>query len=159
MRSPCMRSRHFGIDESGIIYSPTFRNRTILLLSVDAKYSGEYSCKILMKTGGYDAKVSTAHLEVLEVPEFHQSAQTEIETDYGSSVEVFCNVSGTPEPTVKWYRNAQELDFASDQYWMKDDNTLVIKKVSSSDSAMFQCLAANEAGEKSIYAWIKVKSE
>ena len=26
------------------------------------------------------------------------------------------------------------------------------------DSGMFQCLAANEAGEDSIYTWLKVKS-
>lgn len=27
------------------------------------------------------------------------------------------------------------------------------------DSAMFQCLASNEAGEKSSYTWLKVKSK
>jgi len=27
------------------------------------------------------------------------------------------------------------------------------------DSGMFQCLAANEAGEDSVYTWLKVKSK
>lgn len=43
-------------------------------------------------------------------------------------------------------------------YKKRDDNTLVIEKVDLEDSGVFQCLASNEAGEKSSYAWIRVKS-
>lgn len=42
---------------------------------------------------------------------------------------------------------------------MKADNTLIIKKLTLEDEGMFQCLATNEAGEKSAYTWLRVKSE
>lgn len=45
------------------------------------------------------------------------------------------------------------------RYVVQEDNSLVIKKLSMDDSAMFQCLASNEAGEKTSYTWLKVKSK
>lgn len=147
------------IEDSGIIYSLGWWNRTLVLLSVDSNYAGEYSCKIQMRTGGYNSKISKAKLEVLELPYFTQQIQSEISTDYGSSFEIPCKVSGTPQPRVKWFRNAEEIDLSSNQYWKNDENSLVIQKVNLNDSAVFQCLAYNEAGEKSSYNWIKVKSE
>jgi protein sidekick len=147
------------IEDSGIIYSLGWWNRTLNLLSVDVNYAGEYSCKIQMRTGGYNSKISKGKLEVLELPFFTQQIQTEISTDYGSSIEIPCKVSGTPQPRVKWFRNAEEIDLSSNQYWKNDENSLVINKVNLNDSAVFQCLAYNEAGEKSSYNWIRVKSE
>lgn len=42
---------------------------------------------------------------------------------------------------------------------MEEDGSLVIKKLSMDDSGMFQCLAMNEAGEASVYTWLKAKSK
>lgn len=147
------------IEETGIIYNIGWFNRTLVLLSVDSNYAGEYSCKIQMRTGGYNSKISRAKLDVLELPYFQQQIQSEIATDYGSSIEIPCKVAGIPQPRVKWFRNGEEIDLSSNQYWKNDENSLVIQKVNLNDSAVFQCLASNEAGEKSCYNWIRVKSE
>lgn len=45
------------------------------------------------------------------------------------------------------------------RYSVSDDNALHIKKLELEDSAMYQCLAVNEAGEKSAYTWLRVKSK
>jgi protein sidekick len=45
------------------------------------------------------------------------------------------------------------------RYSVIEGGSLVIKKLRMEDSGMFQCLAANEAGEDSIYTWLKVKSK
>ena len=45
------------------------------------------------------------------------------------------------------------------RYSVIEDGSLVIKKLRMEDSGMFQCLAANEAGEESVYTWLKVKSK
>lgn len=146
------------IEDTGIIYNIGWWNRTLVLLSVDSNYAGEYSCKIQMRTGGYNSKISRATLEVLELPYFAQQIQSEITTDYGSSIEIPCKARGIPQPRVKWFRDAEEIDLSSNQYWKNDENSLVIQRVNLNDSAVFQCLAYNEAGEKSSYNWIKVKS-
>jgi protein sidekick len=147
------------IENTGIIYNLGWWNRTLVLLSVASNYAGEYSCKIQMRTGGFSSKFSRATLEVLELPHFVEQIQSEISTDYGSSIEIPCKAKGIPLPRVKWFRNAEEIDLSSNQYWKNDENSLVIQKVNLNDSAVFQCLAQNEAGEKSSYTWIKVKSE
>lgn len=41
---------------------------------------------------------------------------------------------------------------------MEEDGSLTIKKLTMSDSGMFQCLTSNEAGEASSYTWLKAKS-
>lgn len=43
------------------------------------------------------------------------------------------------------------------RYSLLEDNSLSIKKLTLKDSAMFQCLASNEAGERSAYTWLRVK--
>lgn len=45
------------------------------------------------------------------------------------------------------------------RYSVIEDGSLMIKKLRMEDSGMFQCLAANEAGEESVYTWLKVKSK
>jgi protein sidekick len=49
--------------------------------------------------------------------------------------------------------------FISYRYSVIEDGSLVIRKLRMEDSGMFQCLAANEAGEDSLYTWLKVKSK
>lgn len=49
--------------------------------------------------------------------------------------------------------------FSCFRYSVSDDNALHIKKLELEDSAMYQCLAVNEAGEKSAYTWLRVKSK
>lgn len=147
------------IEDSNIVYNLGWWNRTLVLLNVDAAYAGEYSCKIQLRTGGYKSKESKAKLDVYDLPHFTQTIQSEISTDYGSMMEIPCKASGIPPPTIKWYRNSEEIDLSSNSYWINDENSLVIKKVNLNDSAMFQCLASNAAGEKSSYVWVRVKSK
>lgn len=51
------------------------------------------------------------------------------------------------------------FSFTIHRYTIDEDNSLKIKKLTMDDSAMFQCLASNEAGEKSSYTWLRVKSK
>lgn len=44
------------------------------------------------------------------------------------------------------------------RFSINDDNSLLIKKISIEDSAIFQCHAVNDVGEETAHTWIKVKS-
>ena len=147
------------IENTGLIYDLEWFNRTLVLLSVDASYRGEFECRVQMRTGGYKVESSKATLSVLEPPQFKTSTQMEFTAEYFSRLEIPCDVTAHPEPFVTWFRNAEAIDLSMNIYRKRNDNTLVIEKVSLDDSGVFQCLASNEAGEKSSYAWIKVKSE
>jgi protein sidekick len=147
------------IENANIVYDLGWRNRTLILHKVAADYAGEYSCKIQIKTDNMKSKISKAMLTVIDVPRFRQLPQLEFETEYGKSLEIPCDVSGNPAPVVKWFRNAKEIDLHAGEYKTRDDGALVIERVSLSDSAMFQCLAINDAGETSSNMWVRVKSE
>lgn len=147
------------IDETSLAYSLEWWNRTLVLLSVDSSNKGTYECRVHMKTGGFKVESSKASLIVLDPPQFKSSSQMEFTAEYFSKLELPCEVSGYPEPFVTWFRNAEAIDLSVSGYKKRNDNTLVIGKVSLDDSGVFQCLASNEAGEKSSYAWIRVKSK
>ncbi|XP_021701131.1 protein sidekick isoform X3 [Aedes aegypti] len=147
------------IENSGISYAHTDPwNRTLALLYVNLTHTGQYTCQVQMRTGGYPTVHSVASVTVQEPPSFFTPFRTETLGDYGSKTVLPCDVIGEPVPYVTWFRNAEGLDLSTDRYTVLDDHSLVIKKLSMEDSAMFQCLASNEAGEKSSYTWLKVKT-
>jgi protein sidekick len=148
------------IENAGIRY--TFNdpwNRTLALMSLNMTHSGLYVCKVRLKSGGFEESTDPAEIVVQEPPTFFQPLRTEILGDYGSSLTIPCDAIGEPFPNITWFKDAKPIDLTSDRYSMGDGSSLVIKKLSLDDSAMFQCLAENDAGEKSTYTWIKVKSE
>lgn len=147
------------IKETEIAYSLEWWNRTLVLLSIDSTYNGQYECRVQMKTGGFKVVSSKALLSVLEPPQFKSAVQMDFTAEYFSKLEIPCDVTGYPDPYVTWFRNAEAIDLSMNIYKKRNDNTLVIEQVGLDDSGVFQCLASNEAGEKSLYAWIKVKSK
>lgn len=135
-------------------------NRTLALLSANMTHTGQYSCQVRLRTGGFETVTSTAIITVQEPPMFLQPfMRTETLGDYGTTLILPCDVVGEPAPHITWFRNAGALDMSTDRYKIREDNALIIKKLSMEDSAMFQCLASNQAGEKSSHTWVKVKSK
>lgn len=149
------------IESSGVRYSLNDPwNRTLALTSINMTHAGIYTCKVRLKSGGYDPVSKSCEVKVLEPPSFYQQLKPEMTGDFGSSLKLLCDVVGEPLPQISWYKNAVPIKPEdSYRYTINEDNSLVIKKLDLDDAAMFQCLAKNEAGEKSSYSWVKVKSE
>lgn len=142
------------IENSELDYAPELFNRKLNLLSVDETFHGDYECRAQMKTGGYEIKSSKAKLTVIEPPQFESLIHDEMTGEYFSRIDIPCVVTGQPEPFVTWFENTEAIDLSSGKYKKKDDNTLVIEKLTQ--AGVFQCLASNEAGVKSSYTWVKV---
>ncbi|XP_016982349.1 protein sidekick isoform X9 [Drosophila rhopaloa] len=134
-------------------------NRTLALLQVNSSHSGEYTCQVRLRSGGYPTVSASARLQILEPPVFIPM-RAETFGEFGGQVQLTCDVVGEPRPQVKWFRNAEPVDahIESGRYTLNPDNTLVIKKLILDDAAMFQCLAINEAGENSASTWLRVKT-
>lgn len=148
------------IENSGVqytIYDPW--NRTLALISANLTHSGNYSCQVRLRSGGFEPIVSEAIVTVHDPPTFFTPMRAETLGEYGNQVILPCDVVGIPVPKVTWYKNAQKVDVSGERYTMNEDNSLVIKRMTMDDSAMFQCLASNDVGEKSSYTWIRVKSK
>lgn len=148
------------IENSGVEYTLNDPwNRTLVLLSVNLTHTGQYTCHVKLRSGGFPTATATASVIVMEPPSFFSPMRAETLGDYGTKLLLPCDVLGEPPPNITWFRNAVPLDLAGDRYTVRDDNSLLIRKLSMDDSAMFQCLARNGAGDKSSYTWLKVKSK
>ncbi|XP_059222213.1 protein sidekick isoform X2 [Stomoxys calcitrans] len=133
-------------------------NRSLALLSVNLTHSGEYACQVRLRSGGHKTLTSKAKIEILEPPSFFTPMRQETFGELGILVTLPCDVVGDPQPTVSWFKNAEPIDLKNEKYSLSEDNALHIKKLELADSAMYQCLAVNEAGEKSAYTWLRVKT-
>ncbi|KAH8397906.1 hypothetical protein KR222_006052, partial [Zaprionus bogoriensis] len=135
-------------------------NRTLVLQQANSSHSGEYTCQVRLRSGGYQTVTASAQVQVLEPPMFFTPMRAETYGDFGGEVSLPCDVVGDPTPQVQWYRNAERIDaqLQTGGYALKADNTLIIKKLTLDDEGMFQCLASNEVGEKSAYTWMRVKT-
>jgi len=64
---------------------------------------------------------------------------------------LFCTVAGYPTPIISWYRNYENID-RNDEYVLTYDSRtgrayLVILDCLPDDAGLFQCIAANSAGQ------------
>ncbi|XP_032597184.2 protein sidekick [Drosophila grimshawi] len=150
------------VENAGIMHTLNDQwNRTLALLQANSSHSGEYSCQVRLRSGGYQTVTATARVQILEAPMFVSPLRSETFGEFGGQVQLSCDVVGDPKPQVQWFRNAEritEAQLEDEVYELNADNTLIIKKLSLDDEGMFQCLATNEAGEKSAYTWLRVKT-
>ncbi|XP_014300001.2 protein sidekick isoform X2 [Microplitis demolitor] len=148
------------IENAHISYSfNDLWNRTLELISANLTYTGVYTCHVTLRSGGYPMINASARVDVFEKPTFVNELKRETHGDYGSTVLIPCEVVGVPMPKISWYHNAEPVDsFLGTKFDIKEDGTLVIKRLTMSYAGMFQCLASNDAGESSSYTWLKVKT-
>ncbi|XP_048507645.1 protein sidekick isoform X4 [Athalia rosae] len=148
------------IENAGISYNfYDVWNRTLGLTSANLTHTGQYTCHVTLRTGGYPTVTASANISVYEKPTFITELKREILGEYGSMVSIPCDAVGIPTPKISWFRNAEPVDkLLGTRYDMEEDGSLVIRKLSMEDSGMFQCLATNKAGEASVYTWLKAKT-
>jgi hypothetical protein len=85
-----------------------------------------------------EAPVSTTKLTALEVTE-------------GEEAKLFCDFTGTPEPTCEWSKDGTNLrpdDRITIAYTDKS-STLTIKESTTEDEGSYKCLVRNEFGSSS----------
>lgn len=105
------------IENSGVSYTlDDLWNRTLTLLDANLTHSGQYTCQVRLRTGGFPTVTSTANVIVQEPPTFFSPLRTETLGEYGGTLFLPCDVIGEPTPHVTWFRNAEALDMTSERY-------------------------------------------
>ena len=64
----------------------------------------------------------------------------------GSWIELKCNVSGYPKPSVSWLREGVAIDTNNPRYLILPSGSLRIFGVTPSDSGIYSCEASNPLG-------------
>ncbi|KPP72549.1 titin-like, partial [Scleropages formosus] len=118
--------------------------------------SGEYSCEICNDVG---SEFCQAALFVKEPPKFTKKPERITVTKIGQTVRFECQVVGTPEIDIYWFKDGNEIS-PSDKFKMSYENSLVSLEIlctETKDSGVYYCEARNEAGSESCSMELKVK--
>ncbi|XP_049585295.1 neural cell adhesion molecule 1 isoform X1 [Syngnathus scovelli] len=118
----------------------------LTIRSIVREDHGEYICTASNKIGESSA---TAILHVFEAPEVFLSVEVQ-NVSVGQSVAVACNVSGLPQPDLRWInkRSGQTLDSPSGRIRV-EGGVLVIDEIAPSDGGLYSCMAVGIIGNAS----------
>ncbi|XP_052737459.1 protein sidekick isoform X2 [Bicyclus anynana] len=162
------------IDLAGITYDLNDQwNRTLSLISATLNHTGQYTCQARLKTGGFATVAASAKVTVFEKPVMISNLKSETFAEFGSTIVLECNVQGMPLPSITWYKDARKIasvgadaedsdndvDDGGGRYRVEVDRSLVISNLKMDDMGIYQCISSNEAGESSIYTWLKIKTK
>jgi hemicentin len=76
----------------------------------------------------------------------------------GDTALLYCNVTGYPNPTIKWTFNDKTIDGSDNQKLLRTDNSLAITNVQLDDDGFYRCHAENIAGYASDTTRLVVES-
>ncbi|XP_074891061.1 cell adhesion molecule-related/down-regulated by oncogenes isoform X1 [Buteo buteo] len=108
---------------------------------LEASDSGNYSCVVGNKFGVM--KYVNYSLTILEPASISKGLQDET-VAAGATVHFWCDVHGSPAPTLAWLHNAAPLHLSPRH--LPTGNRLRIRGVTQDDSGLYQCVANNGVG-------------
>ncbi|KAK7889294.1 hypothetical protein WMY93_024854 [Mugilogobius chulae] len=121
------------------------QGKRIKIDSVTVSDSGHYVCVATSIAGEKEIKYDVKVL----VPPFIDSGDsvTDSTVIINSPLELECQASGTPAPTITWYKDGKPVRQGEGLRVAASGRRLVVSRAQVSDTARFQCVASNEAGD------------
>ncbi|KAK1155520.1 hemicentin-1-like [Acipenser oxyrinchus oxyrinchus] len=118
---------------------------TLLRLSqAQISDSGVYTCVARSRAGAAELSYS---LQVQVPPAVERTEPPEqVTVVSGSSVTFTCEARGVPPPSLSWFKDSQSLSLHRNLLSDGHETRLHLPAVSLSDSGLYACIAANQAG-------------
>ncbi|XP_067165246.1 hemicentin-2-like [Apteryx mantelli] len=118
---------------------------SLMIRAVQPSDSGDYTCLVTNEVGSVSR---TTQLLVYAPPEMVGSSQWEnISVVASQALTLDCNVSGTPVPTVTWYKDRQLVSEVRGIHFLHGAQALRFPKVRKEDAGSYTCRAQNKVGE------------
>ncbi|KAM5168545.1 obscurin isoform 13-T13 [Callospermophilus lateralis] len=98
-------------------------------------------------------------LPVWRPPEFEEEL-ADCTAELGETVKLACRVTGTPKPTVSWYKDGKPVEVDPHHILIEDPDgscTLILDNLTGVDSGQYMCFAASAAGSTSTLGKILVQ--
>ncbi|KAG8003177.1 Hemicentin-1, partial [Nibea albiflora] len=117
----------------------------IEIISATVSDSGRYVCVATSIAGEKEIKYDVKVL----VPPFIDGADdvTDSTVIINSALELECQATGTPAPVITWYKDGKPVRQSEGLRVAASGRRLVVSRAQVSDTARFQCVATNEAGD------------
>ena len=170
-RNPLPESDKFQIITESVNANET--KSKLIVKDLTNEDTGSYMATIKNPIGQFSTQTK---VHVLLLPQFvkelslascsSQSSESKtdeyklISVNEKSQVKLDCQVTGTPKPTLKWFKEDTELH-VSDKIKIEtkfDTNLLIIKDISVKDRGIYKCQAENNAGTSVSKVFIDINS-
>ncbi|AWP10692.1 putative hemicentin-1 [Scophthalmus maximus] len=121
------------------------QGRKLEILSATVSDSGRYVCVATSIAGEKEVKYDVRVL----VPPFIDGADDVTDTTVilNSPLELECEATGTPAPVIAWYKDGKPVRQGEGLRVATSGRRLIVSRAQVSDTARFQCVATNEAGD------------
>uniref|UniRef100_A0A0C9QTS6 Interference hedgehog n=1 Tax=Fopius arisanus TaxID=64838 RepID=A0A0C9QTS6_9HYME len=139
-------SRLVGSLPSGSQYTSS----GLMLTNVLPQDQGEYHC---MWTSGGNKIESVIILKVVAPPRVTKVPKASTFAE-GGELELFCEATGHPEPTIEWLINGEPLQRSPNVE--SKGSRLFVSSVEKKHAGIVQCVASNEYGSHSGYNFLRV---
>uniref|UniRef100_A0A4W6CTS2 Immunoglobulin superfamily DCC subclass member 3 n=1 Tax=Lates calcarifer TaxID=8187 RepID=A0A4W6CTS2_LATCA len=126
----------------------------LMISDVSLQHSGVYVCAA-NRPGTRMRRTALGRLVVQAPPEFLQWPQS-VSKPAGGSAVFTCVAQGVPEPHLIWLKNGKVLMPGHNVKLTNNNSTLALTRISSTDEAIYQCIAENSAGTNQASARLAV---
>uniref|UniRef100_A0A3Q3K3Y4 Hemicentin 1 n=1 Tax=Monopterus albus TaxID=43700 RepID=A0A3Q3K3Y4_MONAL len=121
------------------------QGKKIEILSATVSDSGRYVCVAISIAGENEVKYDVRVL----VPPFIDGADsvTNSTVIINSPLELECHATGTPAPVITWFKDGKPVRKGEGLRFAASGRQLIVSRAQVTDTARFQCVATNEAGD------------
>ncbi|XP_050019310.1 neural cell adhesion molecule 2 [Alexandromys fortis] len=131
-------------------------NNNLQILNINKSDEGIYRCEGRVEARGEidfrDIIVIVNVPPVIVMPQKSFNATAE----RGEEMTLTCRASGSPDPTISWFRNGKLIE-ENEKYILKGSNTeLTVRNIINKDGGSYVCKAINKAGEDEKQAFLQV---
>lgn len=134
----------------------------LVISQVKPELAGKYICKIKNQ---YGENKCEANLTVYTRPKINKKLVDQ-KVNEGDTLSLKVEISGTPEPEVKWFKDGKQVDASADarikisrDTKRKENYDLTLTLVKGSDGGVYEVKAVNELGQVSCKSKVIILSK
>ncbi|XP_048459439.1 vascular endothelial growth factor receptor 3 [Rhincodon typus] len=156
----CKSMHLFAKEMKGVMMMDSLMKGVALELqipSITLNDEGDYVCEVQnKKTGEKHCHRKYILVRAQEMPSLLVNL-TDTSVNISDSIHMNCKASGTPHPTVIWFKDEKPLHELSGVILSEQNQTLTIQRAQEEDAGLYKCFACNSKGCVNSSATISVE--
>ncbi|KAK9962883.1 hypothetical protein ABG768_006122 [Culter alburnus] len=145
----CKSLHQYAESLGGKLSFQTASNNWVLELtipSIQLQDEGNYVCEVQnRRSGKKHCHRKYIPVKALEAPRYRQNPINQT-VNVSESLQMECDVEGTPSPQLSWFKDNQPLHQISGILLQDSNRTLSIQRVREEDAGLYTCKACNQRG-------------
>uniref|UniRef100_A0A673FFD7 Vascular endothelial growth factor receptor 3 n=1 Tax=Sinocyclocheilus rhinocerous TaxID=307959 RepID=A0A673FFD7_9TELE len=145
----CKSLHQYAESLGGKLSFQTTSNNWVLELTItniQLQDEGNYVCEVQNRRSGEKHCHRTyIPVKALEAPRYRNNPTNQT-VNVSESLQMECDVEGTPSPQLSWFKDNQPLHQISGILLQDSNRTLSIQRVREEDAGLYTCTACNQRG-------------